>query len=44
MRSAILIVPRTIETTHESPLERLDDAFAAAEERPSGFIKGWVRI
>jgi threonine dehydrogenase-like Zn-dependent dehydrogenase len=28
--------------THRFPLERLGDAFAAAVERPPGFVKAWV--
>ena len=28
--------------THRFPLERLGDAFAAAIERPPGFVKAWV--
>ena len=29
--------------THQFSLERLGQAFGLAEERPSGFIKGWAR-
>jgi threonine dehydrogenase-like Zn-dependent dehydrogenase len=29
--------------SHEFPLDRLGDAFGVAENRPAGFIKGWIR-
>jgi threonine dehydrogenase-like Zn-dependent dehydrogenase len=29
--------------THAFPLENINDAFAALDERPEGFLKAWIQ-
>lgn len=43
MREAVRALDPRALLTHRFPLERLDDGFEAARERPDGFVKAWVQ-